>query len=390
MVEGYTDMISMFQTGIENVVASSGTALTSAQVRLVKRFTTNLTILYDGDPAGIKASLRGIDLVLEEGLNVKIVLLPEGEDPDSYSKKLSSQEFVEYIEQNERDFIRFKTELLISEAEKDPIKKATLITDIVRSIAIIPDNIVQSVYVRESSEILNIAEQVLYNELNKIRQKKLEHANKSASYSSNYNQPKSVPVPAFVNEIFSEREEKSIIYFLLNFGHQKYSLYDDDAETVEEHDASRDISVAQYIVGEIQNDDLNFSNLIYKQIFEQYETSLNNNILMDEKSFINHTNNEIRSLAANLLSSNYQPSEIWNKGGRKIDTPELTYKKDVTKAMFSYKLKVVQMAIKNIENEIKILSPEDAGKLEELFTKKMMLDQVKMQLAKEVGDRIIF
>lgn len=169
LVEGYTDVISMHQAGIENVVASSGTALTMGQIRLIHRFTNNITVLYDGDAAGIKAALRGIDLLLEEGMNVKVVLLPEGEDPDSFARKQNAAAFTSFIQASETDFIRFKTKLLLDEAGNDPIKRSGLISDIVRSVAIIPDDIARSVYVRECSSMLEIDERILINEINKIR-----------------------------------------------------------------------------------------------------------------------------------------------------------------------------------------------------------------------------
>ena len=172
LVEGYTDVMSLHEASIENVVASSGTSLTQEQVRLIKRFTPNITILYDGDAAGIKASLRGIDIVLEEGMNVKIVLLPDGEDPDSYSKKVSNEEFTKYLKEKETDFIRFKTQLLLEEANNDPVKKANLIRDIVKSIAVIPETITRTVYIKECSTQLEIPEAVLYHEVNKMRQQK--------------------------------------------------------------------------------------------------------------------------------------------------------------------------------------------------------------------------
>ena len=172
LVEGYTDVMSLHETGIENVVASSGTSLTQEQVRLIKRFTQNITILYDGDAAGIKASIRGIDIVLEEGMNVKIVLLPDGEDPDSYSKKTSNEEFTKYIRENETDFIRFKTNLLLSEANNDPVKKADLIRDVVKSIAVIPETITRTVYIKECSTLLEVSEPILYHEVNKLLQQK--------------------------------------------------------------------------------------------------------------------------------------------------------------------------------------------------------------------------
>ena len=177
LVEGYTDVISMHQAGIENVVASSGTALTQGQIRLIHRFTSNITVLYDGDAAGIKAALRGIDLLLEDGMNVKVVLLPDGEDPDSFARQHNASQFAEFIKQNETDFIRFKTRLLLDDAGTDPIKRSSLITDIIRTVAIIPDNIARSIYIRECSAMMEIDEQVLLNEVNKIRLSKEERQN---------------------------------------------------------------------------------------------------------------------------------------------------------------------------------------------------------------------
>ena len=177
LVEGYTDVISMHQAGIENVVASSGTALTQGQIRLIHRFTSNITVLYDGDAAGIKAALRGIDLLLEDGMNVKVVLLPDGEDPDSFARKHNASQFSEFIRQSETDFIRFKTRLLLDDAGTDPIKRSALITDIIRTVAIIPDNIARSIYIRECSAMMEIDEQVLLNEGNKIRLSKEERQN---------------------------------------------------------------------------------------------------------------------------------------------------------------------------------------------------------------------
>ena len=161
MVEGYTDVISMHQAGVENVVASSGTALTQGQIRLIHRFTSNITVLYDGDAAGIKAALRGIDLLLEDGMNVKVVLLPDGEDPDSFARKHNASQFAEFIRQNETDFIRFKTRLLLDDAGTDPIKRSALISDIIRTVAIIPDNIARSLYIRECSTMMEIDEMLL-------------------------------------------------------------------------------------------------------------------------------------------------------------------------------------------------------------------------------------
>ncbi|MGM0552171.1 MAG: DNA primase, partial [Bacteroidota bacterium] len=266
MVEGYTDVLSMHQAGIENVVASSGTSLTVEQIRLIKRFTPNMTILYDGDAAGVKASLRGIDLVLEQGMNVKVVLLAEGEDPDSFAQAHTATELLEYMQENERDFITFKTSLLKEEAESDPVKRAGMVTEIVRSISVIPENIQRTIYIKQCSDILQMDEQVLHNEVNKIKKRKAEQEFKRERYRVAEQSPQGLPsVPAFVQEIYSEPQEKEIIRLLLHYGEQKLYEYKED-----KYDEPRVVSVAEYIITEILNDDLEFRNLIYKQIFEEY------------------------------------------------------------------------------------------------------------------------
>ncbi len=194
LVEGYTDVLSMHQSGIENVVASSGTALTPGQIRLIHRFTDNITVLYDGDAAGIKASLRGIDLILQEGMNIKVVLLPDGEDPDSFSKSQSAESFKQYIQSHETDFIRFKTQLLLDEAGNDPIKRAGIISSIVQSISLIPDAIVRSVYVQECSRLLQIGEEILLKELNKLRQRRAEQQAPRERYQQPAPRPEQPPV----------------------------------------------------------------------------------------------------------------------------------------------------------------------------------------------------
>ena len=246
LVEGYTDVMSLHEVSIENVVASSGTSLTQEQVRLIKRFTNNITILYDGDAAGIKASIRGIDIVLEEGMNVRIVLLPVGEDPDSYSKKVSNEEFSGYIKENETDFIRFKTQLLLAEADNDPVKKASLIKDIVSSIAVIPEAITRTVYIKECSVVLEVGEPVLYHEVNKLRQQR------SFRERNSYPGPEVLTVPPtelrkpVQHKAISWYSEREITRLLLKYG----------SEVLERRISSEDgkeevITVLDYIVREI-------------------------------------------------------------------------------------------------------------------------------------------
>ncbi|MBN2251473.1 MAG: DNA primase, partial [Candidatus Altiarchaeota archaeon] len=265
MVEGYTDVMSMHEAGIENVVASSGTSLTQEQIRLIKRFTPNMTILYDGDPAGIKASLRGIDLVLEEGMNVKIVLLPDGEDPDSYSKKISNEEFSLYLKEKETDFIRFKTQLLLAEANNDPTQKANLIRDIVKSIAVIPEGITRTVYIKECSAVMEVSEEVLYHEVNKLRQQK------SFQERNRYPGLEDLPVPPVqavkpvVYKTISFYSEREVIRLLLKYGSREFE------RIINKEDGREDvITVSDYVVKEITSDDLSFDDKTCAKIFADF------------------------------------------------------------------------------------------------------------------------
>jgi DNA primase len=295
LVEGYTDVLSFQQAGIENVVSSSGTALTIEQIRLIKRFTPNITIIYDGDEAGIKASFRGIDLILEEGLNLKVLLLPDGEDPDSFSKKHSSSELKDFIEQNERDFISFKTNLLLKDAEKDPVKKANLITDIVRTISVIPENINRSVYIKECSTLLNIDEQVLYSEVNKNRRRNIDQKFRSERRTPDpdfQEIPSQPQLPSFVEDVYSEYEEREIIYFLLKFGGEMLNI--PGKKEIE-------ISVSEYIIREIQNENLEFKNLIYKKVFEDVSALLEKGLNIEEKYFVFHEDKKFRNLLLKFI-----------------------------------------------------------------------------------------
>ncbi|MBN1250517.1 MAG: DNA primase [Bacteroidales bacterium] len=386
MVEGYTDVISLHQAGIENVVASSGTSLTQNQIILVKRFTENLTILYDGDSAGIKASFRGIDLVLEQGMNVKVVLFPDGEDPDSFSKKMNKSELKEFIENNEKDFIKFKTDLLLQEAKSDPVKKSNLVNDIVKSISLIPDAIKRSIYIKECSNILNIKEDALYTEANKLilrnreEQRKTEFTNvKSQTFEARNN-----ALPGFIENVYSEVNEKELISILLHYA-DKELFTEENGDVFEK----KTTTVAEYIIKEILNDELEFKNLVYKEIFEDYKKHFEEGNIIDNKFFINHIDEKIRVLAANLLSQTYKESAIWTAGGKKYDSPEATLKKDVPKAVNTYKLKIIQLAIKDYELSLKKIEKEDIDEVKNLLEQLMRLHQTKSKLADEIGKRTI-
>lgn len=389
MVEGYTDVISLHQAGIENVVASSGTALTPDQIRLIKRFTPNITILYDSDPAGIKASIRGIDLILEEGLNVKVVLMPEGEDPDSFAHKHSATQVLEYISEHETDFINFKANLLLKETKNDPVQKANLIRDIVRSISVIPESITRSVYIKECTRILDVDEAVLYSEVAKQRRERMEKILGKAQMGNTNISPVQVketpPVPSFVENIYCEEQEKEILFFLLKYGSETFFEIpgSDDSEKVEK------VTVGQHIISEILSDDLEFKNLIYKRVFDEYSQLLESNPEVDNRLFINHANSEISQLAVNLLSSQHKLSNIWKKHHNLPPDMSEILQAAVPKAILVYKSKVMQMVARKMHDDIKNLDPKNQpDDLNDLLLRLKTINDVKAQISKEL-DRIV-
>lgn len=388
LVEGYTDVISFHQAGIENVVASSGTALTPDQIRLIKRFSNNVTIIYDGDPAGIKASLRGIDLVLEQEVNAKVLLLPEGEDPDSFSKTMGASELTSYIEQHETDFIVFKTNLLLKDAKDDPVKRANLIIDIVRSIAIIPDAIVRSVYVKECSGILNVDERVLYTEINKIIHKRKEEAWKR-NQRPDFNEPEPAAKMAensgflrSANEC--DLEERALVRLLLNFGTEV--LFKDKDENEQEVLTY----VGAFIISELQRDELESVNPLYQLVFDQYGNNLNNENFDAKTFFRDHTNDKVSQLAADILSEPYEESKIWTKNGSFVESILEKLKVLVPKMVNEYKGKKVRLLMKEVLQEMqKAQETGDSDRMMELMQQKMVLDQIKNAISKELGNRTI-
>lgn len=306
LVEGYTDVISLHQAGIENVVASSGTSLTQDQVRLIGRFTKNVTILYDGDPAGIKASLRGIDIILEEGLNVRICSFPDNDDPDSFVKKVGYEAFLKHIQGHTKDFINFKTELFLSEAGDDPIKKAAVIKEIVESICKIPDTITRTLYIQQCSVRLGIEEQILVSEVNKRllgdRKKKAESTSNESLAIENellereLNQPRDLPEVDIVDRRMIR--EKGVIYLLLN----NYQLKTTDQE----------LSLIQFFYNETQ--DMEFSDHYFGQILEQLKEAFANG---EDYSlfFENFEDEELKKVMINLSMPSHRPSPNWAKHG---------------------------------------------------------------------------
>lgn len=387
LVEGYTDVISMHQAGIDNVVASSGTALTKEQIRLIKRFTPNVTILYDGDEAGIKASFRGIDMILEEGMNVKVVMLPEGEDPDSYAQAHSSSEFLEFIKLREKDFISFKTEILLAEAQHDPIKRAHLITDIVRSVSVIPDGIMRSVFLKESSLLLGVEEQVLYTEVNKIRHKRQEQqwrreqSGRQVQQEAPTSMPRQPVVPGFVENIYSEVEEREIIYFLLKFGNQKLHISGEE---------QAEIGVAQYIIREIQNDELEFTNLVYKQIFEDVKDLIERKEEVAERYFVYHDHAGVRDLAVDIFTSRYELSKVWRRKEAYVELPGENLGFEVPKSLLSYKMMVIEKALSQLRKDLEEKEKSrDIESLNQVLLRIQSLEKIKRELSIGLGGRAI-
>ncbi|MEW6467521.1 MAG: DNA primase [Bacteroidota bacterium] len=379
LVEGYTDVISLHQAGIENVVASSGTSLTTEQIRLIKRYTPNITILYDGDLAGIKASFRGIDMILEEGMNVRVLLFPDGDDPDSYSKKVSSAELKEFIKNNSKDFIAFKTDLLFSEAKNDPIRRAMLIKEIVESIALIPEAINRSVYIKECSRIMEMDEQVLLNELNKIRRKKFFDKAKSDERTD-----LDVPVPDHL--VSPEKQvpvytndgiELDIIRQLLQNGQYKIYVQIDNEQDGNVVTENIEISVVEFILYEMEIDKLNLENAVYQKILEEVRR-----IVQIEQSgtsidfnahFINHEDEEIRKSAIEILFSPHSLHN-WERHNIPVAREADNLKKSVLQSVYSLKLRRIEAMIGENQKKLKEKFDNRAEYDDLLADQKLLLD----------------
>lgn len=423
LVEGYTDVISMHQSGIENVVASSGTALTHGQIKLIHRFTNNITVIYDGDAAGIKAALRGIDLLLEEGINVKVVLLPEGEDPDSFSRKQSAASFIQYIEDNQSDFIRFKTNLLIGEAGNDPIKRSRLISDIVQSVAVIPDNIARSVYIRECSVMLEIDEAILINEVNKIRVTKIERENATRLQNNRFaaNQPTATPNSLMGNDTYGvippdiplppmeeaplppadnmgvqsapkqivrstfDGYELTLLRYVVRYG--EMVLFDYIDETTGQQVVYH---VADYIKFDLERDDLHFQNSLYKSMLDEAASKINDERFIANRYFLAHQDPIVSKLAANLVSDKYQLSKYHTKY-REIENETDRLSLVVPRDIIALKDAYITKEIKDLQHKLKTI--QQSGDMQEilnLMTSLNKMYEIKSYLAKELGERIVF
>lgn len=440
LVEGYTDVISMHQSGIENVVASSGTALTSDQIRLIHRFTNNITVLYDGDGAGIKASIRGIDMLLEEGMNVKVCLLPDGDDPDSFARKHNATDYQAYINEHEVDFIRFKTNLLMEEAGKDPIKRAGLISSIVKSISVIPDAIVRSVYTRECSQLLQMEEKVLIEAVAKLIEQAQENkfkenqrkqhqalraqrvsqenaaspaaipASSTAQQDSPVPQESPAPLPTppdtppappseaapapaeeYLSYIPLEGNEQKVFYqreqalvrMLIRYG-EKVMCYLED-----ENGAEQPLTVIECISTGLKEDELQFHNALDRRILKEAEMHLQDAGFVAQRYFLSHPDPEISKLAAEMVSDRYQLSKYHSKG-QKILTDEERLYELVPRLLIDFKISIVEEEMKHTMQALN--NPDvynDPQKCQEIMKHYRELQQIQISMVQKAGDRVV-
>lgn len=413
LVEGYTDVISMHQSGIENVVASSGTSLTPGQIRLIHRFTNNITVLYDGDMPGIKASLRGIDMLLEEGMNVKVTLLPDGDDPDSFARKHNATDYQNYINSHEVDFIRFKTDLLLSEAGDDPIKRAGLINDIVRSISVIPEPIVRSVYIKECSQTLQVEEQLLIAEVNKLKEIQAEKAFKIRTQEQQHETAASsattpsiqadgtpaaapavgaVPVADHYESYIPQEDkesrtfypiEKLIMGIMVRYGEKVMCNVED--EDGQEHP----LTVIEYIVSDLQTDDLQFHNPLHRRMLSEAMEHLHDPGFRAEHYFSTNPDPVISQYAADLMNDRYTLSKYHSKS-QKIVSDEERLLDIVPHLMIDFKHAIVEEELKLTLRALQ--DPAIANDTERclaVMKHYKELSQIQNMMAKRLGDRVL-
>ena len=379
MVEGQMDVISMHQSGIENVVASGGTALTKPQIWLIKRFTSNITVLYDGDAAGIHAALRGIDMFLEAGFNVKVVLLPDGEDPDSYAQSHDSTEFIQYIEEHKTDFIRFKAALLSKEAGDDPYKRAELIKDITSSIAIIPDMITRQVYIKDCAERLHMSEKVLTTEVVNLRKKNREENAKKAEYeqamkTETAEQPAVTPQEAkaplsAAPESPLEQNLYNLMQLVVRYGEQPIEIDD----TI--------YSIGEVIVYTIENDEIAIPKLVYKTMMDEFKLHYKDEGFVAEQFFKFHPDPQVSTMAIDMIADKYR----FAKPDNTMQMGEL-----VTRLLYEIKLTAINMQIEELEAELKEAQQTNNWERQmQLLAQQPELLSQRNEICKILGNRVI-
>ena len=381
MVEGYTDVIAMHQCGLENVVANSGTALSETQVRMLHRFTSNITLIYDGDEAGIKASFRGINMLLSEGMNVKVLLLPDGDDPDSFSRKHDSGSFRRYINEHEVNFIRFKTSMLMKEASTDPVKRAELITDIAQSIGLVPNEVLRYAYLKECAQLLDADEQVIQNEIRRVVEGRTEehvkqHAVEPASPATKETEP-----PSPFCSAAADVKETELIRMVVRYGERTVC-------TVNDEDGNETgISVTEYIHYDLAQDDLSLKHPVYFRMLYDAMTHVGTQGWSAERHFLSHPDAEISAVAVELASDRFQLSRSNERDIRKDDKrlDEL-----VPHLLLEYKLSILKTEMKEVMQQLQ--SPEvmrDAGRTMDIMKRYKQLQEIMKEISKRTGDRIL-
>ncbi len=418
LVEGQMDVLSMHQAGIQNVVCSGGTALTHNQVRLIHRFTENVTLIYDGDAAGIHAAIRGIDMLLEEGLNIKVVLLPDGEDPDSFARKMNASDFIEYINSHQQDFIRFKTDLLLQDAAGDPIKKSEVVRSIVQSIAVIPDLITRQIYIQSCSAQLAIGEAALLKEMEKLRNKWIEDKKKKAPLNPPHRGEtgQGETTPTATNEPATENLSQdlpqvqttttippvggneggyrleqnilNILQLLMRYGDCVYANYDDGTAC----------TVGEFVLGALQDDDIRFDNPLYQQVLDEYTLHMHDANFNAERFFKYHPDTLVSSLAVDLIADRYQLSRIHarkNITENVSTTEEMPSEIDrlyelVPHLLYELKLTIVVQMLDELKLRLKHAQENnDYDSLMAILREQTAYEQIRQQLCKELGHRIM-
>lgn len=381
LVEGYADVLSMHQAGIENTVASSGTSLTIEQIRLIGRYTKNVTILYDGDSAGIHAALRAIDLILEEGLNPRVVLLPPDEDPDSFVQNRPIEEVRAYIEKTAKDGISFKTQLLLKDVVNDPIKRAQVVKDVVSTISLIPDTIYRATYIKECSRLMDMSEQALMNELNKLLRAKIrksdpDQGNQNVIVEEIKAEPQNLNAESVPIGFYQEQE---LVKLLLMYGDTEVDI---DGFDENNNPIIYKVSVASLIVDDLKNDDLLFKDATHRIIFDIFDKALDEEQLPKDQYFVSHENPKISELAATLLSSPYKLDD-WNRKEIKVKTEEDVLSKLVVTSVLRFK----DMVLDEKRNELtrQIMETQNVEDQFALLVKKKKLDDLRIKINHELG-----
>ena len=381
LVEGYFDVLRMHQLGIENVVASSGTSLTIEQIRLIKRYTKNITMLYDGDAAGVHAALRGTDMILAEGMNVRVVVLPPEHDPDSFGKAYSTEEVVGYLQKNAKDFIRFKTELLLKDSGGDPIHRSQVVRNIVETISVVPDPIFRISYVKETSRLLDMPEETLMTELNKLLRAKFKKSlgvegevlPDEPVVTTTQQQPEEETLPA------GYYQERELVKLLLVYGSEMLTEEREDelGRKVEEQ-----ISVAQTIIDDLLSDEITFTDPVNRKIFNIYDQALNTDQLPNDQFFTSNQDEQVAQLAVELLCSPYKLDQ-WERHGIFVKREEDMLKASVHSALLRYKDLIIDARRKEIQDRLKEEPDVDNQLL--LMKEKKKWDDLRVMINKQLG-----